>query len=497
MKKLWASLLALVMMFSFVACGDNSTEPDNNDGGGTDTSTEESKDDTAEGPVELTYMLHASGDNKEKIEKAVNDRLKELDKNYTVKFIIFSWDNYDQKVALAAKGASADEQFDLATTASWLGPFATLAKEGSFYDLNPILEEAAPKLAETLTDAQMKGASIDGKLYGIQTIIDKAPMARDHYIWNVEQLESIGFTEEDVKDATDLDSIEPFIKAWKEKNPEKYPMRANKDSAWAFRRLGNYVRTNEDGSYEIEEFLKSDELKQRFEKVAEYREAGYIHPEAGLDIAEGTQQEPDTWLVAKGEGEPGAIADWTQQNETPIAAYPIPEDDTLYNDAVQGKLTAVYAHTEHPKEALNFIETMRFDETIQDLMAYGIEGEEYELVDGKVKLAEEREEWSPWANQWSNDVRTPLETALDIDSPEMQERIKRHNDPIIPSADLGFTPSDELIRMMSDVRTEALADLQVGRLDSYDLFIQDLDSSGYSEVVEKYKEEFEAWKAEQ
>lgn len=497
MKKLLALLMALVLTFALVACNTSTQEKPATDGGQTQTDNKETETPATEEKPVLKYLVLAGGENYSDVEAAINARLDELEAGYHIKLLTGGWDNYGEKVGLAARGATGEEdRFDLATTASWLGNFRALAEEQTLLDISEILPKAAPELNKVVSDMSKAGASINGKLYGIQTIIDGAPMARDMLIWNIGELEKIGKTIEDVKGITTTEGLEPIIKEWKEKFPEKFPMNGD---TWAIRRLGNFVRTNSDGTYEVKNILKSDELKHQFEVVAKFVEAGYLHKESGVEGSTFKQEEPDTWLVSRGEGEPGSEADWTNQKKTPVFAVPMTEDNVLYNDMVQGKLTSVYAHTKYPEQAVNFIEKVKLDPTIQNLLAFGIEGTHYDLVDGKVQ-AKEQSLWNPWMNQWSNDVRLATTAGVDKNSEEMQAKIKAFVDPIVPSADLGFYPSPELQEKLTLVGEKAgtfMRDLQNGRIDVYDEWVKGLDEVNSDQVVEELKAEFEAWKAQQ
>lgn len=487
MKRYLSLLLALVLAFSLVACS--------KDGGTTKPETGQGETPSTGDKPEIKYLVLAGGTDIDEVSQKINERLEELNAGYTVKLVAFNWDQYGDKLPLIAKGAgSAEEQFDLATTASWLGPFKTLVAEETLYDMNQVIDEAAPELKKSLTDAQLKGGMVDGKLYGIQTVIDNAVMARDMFIWNLQELEKLGKTADDIKNIDNINDLEPLLKEYKEKFPEKYPMQGSKDGTWAERRLDNFIRTKADGSYEVLNYLASDELKAKFEKIADYRDKGYLHPDSGTEPFGEQQQEPDEWLVARGEGEPGSVADWENQKKVKVWSTPIADDNIVYNENIQGKMTSVYAHTKHPKEAVNFIERVKFDEKIQNLLAFGIEGKHYTLEDGKVAPIEGQEGWNPWLNQWSNDVRLPQTTSLDMESPQMKELIDKVND-IHPSVDLGFYPSPELQDKIAGVlaRRDGIGELQNGHMDIYEKFVSGLEEAGVNEVVEELKAEFEAW----
>ncbi|NLY19853.1 MAG: hypothetical protein GXZ08_01005 [Tissierellia bacterium] len=507
-KKVLTLLLVLAMVLALAACGDK-TEPEKPATGEEKPATGEEKPSTgeetpstgeetpAEVPV-LKYMVLSGGTGVDKIETALNARLDELKAGYHVKLIVYGWDNYAEKVGLSARGAAAEEEiFDLATTASWLGPYQTLVREETLLDLTPYLDKQA-ELKASLTESSIKGATINGGLYGIQTIIDKTPMARDYYGWNVAELEKIGLTIEDVKGIDTVEGLEPILEKYKAQFPEKYPLRGG--GGLAFRRI-NLLTTHADGSYDISNVYAQDWLKAKFEVTARYLEKGYLHPEAGYKVAEEAQQPADQWLVFKSEGEPGAYAVWADSNKTPVFATPAADDTVVYSNVVQGKLTSVYRHTKYPEQALDLIAKIKFDEQVQNILAWGIKGETYNLDEnGRATFVEGQEIWNPWQHQWSNDVRYASPVGEPLDSAEMKEKIEAHNKPLIPAVDLGFVPSTELQEKIAQVDAavvDIMQDVQNGRIGQLQSMIDAANGAGVDDVVTQLTTEFEAWKAGQ
>ncbi len=500
-KKVLTLLLVLAMVLALAACGDK-TEPEKPATGEEKPATGEETPSTgeetpAEVPV-LKYMVLSGGTGVDKIETALNARLDELKAGYHVKLIVYGWDNYAEKVGLSARGAAAEEEiFDLATTASWLGPYQTLIREETLLDLTPYLD-GEPELKESLSESSIKGASINGGLYGIQTIIDGTPMARDYYGWNVPELEKIGLTTEDVKGIDTIEGLEPILEKYKAQFPEKYPLRGG--GGLAFRRI-NLLTTFADGKYEISNVYDQPWLKEKFEVTAKYLEKGYLHPEAGYEVASEAQKPADQWLVFKSEGEPGAYSVWADQEKVNVYTTPAADDTVVYSNIVQGKLTSLYRHTKYPEQGLDLISKIKFDEKIQNILAWGIEGETYELDEnGKAVWVEGQEIWNPWQHQWSNDVRYPGITGEALDSPEMVERIKAHNAPLIPSVDLGFVPSTELQEKIAQVDAavvDIMTDVQNGRIGQLQSMVDAAKGAGVEDIVKELTTEFEAWKAGQ
>lgn len=502
-------MLALVLVL--VACNNTTpetpekpdtedSETDDNETGTPDTgeedTTDEGEEETPAGDVEITYLLLASGTDVDKIEEKINERLKELDATYTVNLVHYGWDNYTERLGLAARGTG--DKFDIATTASWLGPYRTLVTDGGLMDITGLMEENMPNLYPTLAPEQIEGVKLDGKAYGVPTRFT-AMMARDNFAWNMNMLEDLGFTFDDVKDLRTVESLEPMLKAFKDKYPNEYPL--DSGSEWALRRVDSLIKTDENGDAVIENIFAADYMREALETIKKYADAGYIHPDAGSDLAP-KQTDPETWLVMRAEGEPGAEALWSVgEKNTPIKSVLTAEDVFIGNANIQGKMTSVYAHSEHPAEALDFVDKIGTDEVIQNLLAWGIEGEHYNVVDGNVETTEAQGEgWAPWQAQLVSDAkRLPGPDVKAADDPELVEEVKAFEAELKPAADLGFTPSAELETKMGEIQAikdTYYGDLARGRMETYDNFLSDLEAAGIDQLVTDLQAEYDAWKAQ-
>ncbi|MDO4779150.1 MAG: extracellular solute-binding protein [Tissierellia bacterium] len=496
LKKILSLLLVLAMVLSVAACGKTEEkkpeEPKKTEGEKKDEGEKKPDEKKPAEDVTVTYLVLGSGTDKDEVTAKINERLAELKAGYKVELVLYGWDNYGEKLGLAARGTG--DKFDIATVASWLGPYGTLVNEETLLDLKDLLPKAAPVLKETLTQTQLDGAMMKGGLYAIPTRAT-AVHARDYFVWNVKALEEIGVKVEEVAALRTVESLEPVLAKYKEKYPDRFPLDGG--SEWAIRRVDSLVNTDKDGKAVIGNMFATPEFKKALEVIKGFAEKGYISPEAGSDQYK--QDEPDQWLVKRAEGEPGAEALWTDGFKTPVKAVLTAEDIFTRSDMIQGKMTAVYKHSKNPEQALNFIEKIATDATIQNLLAWGIEGKHYTLKDGKAVATEARNEgWNLWQNQLVSDktrLPNPLQKAQD--DPALVEEVKAFEAELKPAADLGFTPSAAYlekfaaIKAVKDKHYKALAR---GKMETYDQFLKDLEAAGIKEAVEMLQKEYDAWK---
>lgn len=487
--------MVLAMALIFAACTNSATKSADSSNKGTASDGKKGGSD-----VTIRYLLLSSGSDLAKVQDKVNERLAELKAGYKVELVQYGWDNYATQIGLAARGTG--EKFDIATTASWLGPYSTLVVDGGFLDLTDKLEKGLPELFKTLTKDQINAMKVNNKVYGVPTRYT-AIMARDHFIWNVKALEELGFKPADVENLRTVESLEPMLQAYKEKYPDRYPL--DGASEWALRRVDSLIKTDASGNAVIENIFAADYMKKTFETAKKYADAKYIHPDAGSDLAP-KQTEPDTWLVRRGEGEPGFNAILEKDLKTPVKLVLTSEDVFIGSANLTGKLTAVYSHTQYPDQALDFINKIGTDEKIQNLLAWGIEGVHYNVKDGhadKIKDANGKDLtlYNPWQAQFVSDAkRLPAVGMKAANDPELQKEVAAFEAELKPAADLGFTPSTELQAKLGQVQAAKdtyYKDLSRGKMGQYDQFLKDLKALGIDDIIKQLQEEYSAWKKAQ
>lgn len=137
---------------------------------------------------------------------------------------------------------------------------------------------------------------------------------------------------------------------------------------------------NPDGNTEtdlvIGNLFANNALQAHFNNILTYRKAGFL-PAVGTELADDAR-----WAVKFITGDEYTKKDYEEKGYT-VLTYSEPR---ITDENCNFSYYAVYSETGYESRALSFLELLTTDKELQTLFAYGIEGVNYELVDGKVKM---------------------------------------------------------------------------------------------------------------
>lgn len=226
--------------------------------------------------------------------KVVNEEVNKYTKdkyNITVTLNQIDWGEYDQKMSALV---NAGEKFDLAFSCSWLGGFNYLnnSRKGAFLDITEYLEEDNKELKDAIYENFWKGATIDGKIYGVPA--QKEIAATEYYVYNKELVDKYDVPYQDIRT---YDDLEPWLELVKEKeNIEPWFMGEAYKNPYEFDDLSNNIGLDLKADQDkIVNYFFEDPYIQRITKVREFMEKGYINKDAAL--AKGEDIQGRDWLV--------------------------------------------------------------------------------------------------------------------------------------------------------------------------------------------------------
>lgn len=133
---------------------------------------------------------------------------------------------------------------------------------------------------------------------------------------------------------------------------------------------------NTDVELVIGNLFANNSIQAHFNNILSYRNAGLL-PAVGTEVTDDTK-----WAVKFVTGDEYTKKDYEEQGYT-VITYSEPR---ITDENCNFSYYAVYSETEYEGRALTFLELLTTDKELQTLFAYGIEGVNYELVDGKVKM---------------------------------------------------------------------------------------------------------------
>ncbi|MDF2925230.1 MAG: extracellular solute-binding protein family 1 [Paenibacillaceae bacterium] len=326
----------------------------------------------------------------------VNELLKEK-YNLQLKFETYPAGTYDEKMNMKI---NSGEDFDLCfTTQSWLNKYPVQVAKGAFLALDDYLGNY-PVLTKALPDFLFEQARLNGKIYAI-------PNYQISYSsWGfffrkdiVDEMKAKGLDWDYTKVKKHWDA-EPFWKYVKENHPELIPADGNfynydYDLGTVFINAEQYTMfRKDDPQRKLFHSVLLDKAKQLEWEVGEYHsginkrkmwENGYFRTDIATVKDESADKAAGRFASAMGVVKPGGLAEVEKQyGNVKMVQVPI-QKPFVEATGARSAMTAVNARSKHPEQALKMLEIMNTDKEIFNLLNFGIEGQNYELVNGKVK----------------------------------------------------------------------------------------------------------------
>ncbi len=480
-KRVLAAALIATMVISLAACGDNS------------------KDD---GKVTInvfrdTFNL-ANADTKEvkAVEDAINAYIADkIDVKITLTDI--GSGEYKDKAQLALK----NNEINLLWTASWMELVGCddVYKDNSVYDISTLLKGST--LYNSIPESIWAASRYDGKDYFVPCYKESAEGYE--LMFRTDLIELYGW---DISNISSLKDIEPMLEDLKNAGNIKYPYLTQKTAMFHryylddfdFFTQESFVAVDRDTN-EVVNSVQSAEYKEFVTLMAEWHEKGYLSED------DATKQTTDTTTQSKDWG----ISWWTSVPNND-------EADSRYKQSVDmAQITDKYAHSTttlgscfcvtsnsteaQAKACVDFLGLLYTDKALADLYTFGIEGTDYDLVNGKVVKKGDMYNHSAWESC------NVLCLSLTSDEPDEKVQLyKDFNNAAVASCAAGFrynvTPVEAEFTACQTVFEEYGFILENGGIASADIdatlaaYQTALDAAGYQKVLTEFQNQYNEWK---
>lgn len=495
-KKKTAAALAAVLAASMAlgACGDGDNKTEGSPSPG--TSPAAGGKTSAEKPVELVWYTIGTP------QKDVDKVMAEVSKytagkiGATVKMNMLDWGDYDQKMkVLTASGTPMDILF----TSSWAFDYVQNARKGAFKPLDELLDQYGKELKSTIDPAFLAGSKVDGRNYGIPA--NKELPAQEVWRFNKNAADKIGA---DIKSATTLESLEPLLKAAKEKQPDLIPFAINKDHMpvvpydYIIEKLPMVVKFDTK-DYKIENVLETPEMKQALKTMRKYYQTGYISPQAATIPSTDDLMKSGKWFLDRAATQPFADNLWSSSYGYPVVSTPASES-VIYNWSVMGSLQAISANSKHPDKAMQFLNLLNTDPVLRNMVDSGIEGEHYKKTGGnRMENLDASKNYDMPTFSLGNVMLTYLNPG---DPEDKWEQFKKFNAAGKPAPTLGFnfdtTKVTTELASIQNVKGEFWSALMTGTVDPEEFLpkaIEKFKTAGLDKVIAEAQRQLNEWKA--
>jgi putative aldouronate transport system substrate-binding protein len=447
-------------------------------------------------PVELIWYTIGTP---QKDLKMVNDAINEYIKDkigVTVNIKMIDWGDYDQKMQVMA---TSGDPMDIMFTASWAFNYVKNARKGAFYPIDDLLKEHGQGILEVLDPAFLEGTKVDGHNYGVPA--NKELPAQEVWRFNKQLLDKYNL---DISNVYSMESLEPLLKVIKENEPNVVPFAISKsfipyvEYDYVIEGLPMAVKLDTT-DYKIVNVLETPEMQQALRTMRKYYQAGYILPDASTLEATTDLMSSGNWFVDRAATQPYADNMWSASYGYPVVSTPASKPIT-YNWSVMGSLQAISANSEHPVEAMKFLNLLNTDPVLRNMVDSGIEGVHFNKVgENVVEFTEQAKNYDMPTFSLGNVMITYLNPN---DPPDKWEAFKKFNESGIPAPLLGFNFDSSNVTAelaaFENVKQEFYPALMTGSVDPDEYLpkaIEKFKQAGIDKIIEEMQKQLDEWLA--
>ncbi len=470
-KRLLALSLAVLMVLSFVGCGENKT--------------------TDNGEI-VTLRLLMGFSKQPDTEMVLAEANKIAEKEIGARLQIEWIDGAAYSQQMKMNMASGDD-YDICFT-GYSNKYLDAVSNGGLYDITDLLDET-PDLKKAVPQYVWDMATVNGRIYGVPNVQGFAPKrsitVRQKYI------DKYGFDMDKINHAEDL---EPYFEVIKQNEPNMYAW-TNGSTFWMYDKYdditsGIYISADADKEnhkvmhkLDVPGWVRAQEVQHEWYKKGYIRQDLLSYEYGSTELAK---------VVFKDEGWlPGSEITTSQKAGEPVYVKPI-INTMLTKSLGLSTLLSVGANSKHPEKALKMIELLNTNKEFYNLIINGLEGVHYEtLEDGKIRPVE-NSGYAPnvdWA--FGNQFNALIKEGQDDDVWEQTEKM---NEEAVKSPLLAFTLDTEPIKteisQISAINQEYEAELFIVEgLDSPSVaeYKKKLEAAGLQKVMDEVQRQVDAF----
>lgn len=496
--------LAVTLAFSGCDSGLTGVTP-----AGTTAQSDTGKESVTEPKQEFVNLIwYQVGDepkNMDAVMKKVNEYLLEkLNANITIYYLGRSGLYAEKMVTTLNSG----EYLDICFTANYAAHYFDYAPRGAFRELNDLLPVYGKDLLDLIEPAFWKANEIKGKNYAVPVIKDMAqlavlnvnvPIAKKYGI-DIPRLADINYVSEALEIVSkEIETNKGFVPLidYPVGGPAGQTALPHQTIVWPF---GIRFDTTNPGkvSTEVLNLLKTPELKELLDIVREWNEKGYYNRDLmAKDETKDYLKDGDFFLTWYG------YFPYYEYTHAQVYGYEfqvVPMGKQLATTQSQtGAMHAISIVSKHPERSMMFLNLLNTDRYLRNLLAYGIDGVHYDLVNNKVSYGDRTPEqrYEPNRVMQGNNLLLNL---LESDPDDKWEFFDNFNRSAVSSPLLGFFPDlkpvENELAVINNVVEEYQDYLWNGTLDPevyLPEYIQKVDDAGAEKVRLEIQRQVDNW----
>ncbi|RED66352.1 ABC transporter substrate-binding protein [Cohnella lupini] len=491
-KTLILFVLMLISVSILAACSGNNAE----NGGASETASE-----GAPKKLETVKILYP-GDESERMSEFLDKEFAEkmaTDLGLKVDLIFVPWAQYwEQKDIMLAANEGIDLYWD------GLPDLAAIVNKKQAMPLDELIQEYGQDMLKVLPMEHLQGAVIDGKIHGIPSAY--APSSAMFQLVTVRQdiLEQVGMT--DLKTPEDLKT---FATKVAEQIPE---MKGPADVI--FKPLTRFFAKEQYNWIAGEDLVVYGEDSRKaqsyfeteaFQEVAKFNQSMY---DAGLYSEDLTikynerdsRMQTGLYLWVEGSlGKEMEISNAVKANapNAVLKTYLLADEKPRYITSTGGEVLGIPITAPNPEGAMKFINWLYKSKENYLFALYGVEGKDYEIVDGRIKKITASEFFYEWMFRNQNYQLFAPEV-----SQESIDMYKSWDANAVRSDSLGFRFNNEKVKnietALREVMGKDMAAVRSGFVNfetGYPKALQKLKDAGIDEYVAEVQRQLDEFLA--
>lgn len=507
-KKLLGILLAVsVMAISLAGCGSN----DNTANTGGDTTGAASGDATGgatgdtdvkteAGEITILYPGEETTRFKEFLENEFAEKVYD-EIGLKVNMIWLPWDQYwNQKEIMLAANQVIDLYWDGLTNLS------SIVNKHQAKPINDLLETYCPDMLEVLPMDHIKGATINGEIYGIPSAYGPTSCISQMVCIREDLVQEVGMT-----DITTPEDLKELAKRVKEAHPElKGPADIifkpltryyqEEQLTWV---SGNEIAVLGEDTRKIYSYYETE----AFQQVAKFNESMYaegLYADELTTIYNEKDARMQTGLYYWVEGSIGKDQEiiGTVRSNAPDAelkTYMLAPEKDKYITTAGGEVLCVPYSAANAEGAMMFLNWLYSSPENYIFCVYGVEGKDYQMVDGRVERLTSEDFFYEWMFRNKN---------YQLFSPELPQdyidNYKAWDDGAKVSSAMGFIFNNENVAeietAINELITSDFASIRTGFVsfdENYEAAVQKLKAAGIDEYIAEVQRQYDEYVAQQ
>ncbi|MDR3147935.1 MAG: ABC transporter substrate-binding protein [Treponema sp.] len=381
---------------------------------------------------------------------------------------------------------------------SLLGPnYYDWSRRGVFADITDSLPKH-PGLTQIIPQALWDGFKINGRIYAVPTYKDSA--AAHYVMWDEALVRKYNINVNSMKTMADYDKALRAIKAGE--GTRYYPIHAAKtEPTGRFLYMLDYDQSFgmsiigvkfSDPNMRVVNMLEDPEFVEYLRYFYRWYQDGIINPDAPV-----LDQAPINAAVGLGQGWTLAWDDGWAKNQGWEHATSNLEYGPVYTTETILAYNAMSANSRNVEAALKFLELANTDRKLRDMLAYGIEGDDFEYVTPTTIKKNPRNTWSMAAYQQA----TFFIMSTPDGSPNPWDEVRQLNDQAKASTIFGFafdrTPIQNEFANCTVVWDRFAAELFTGAANpdmTVPQALAELKANGFDRIIAEAQRQIDAWR---